>query len=184
MWNFVKNKIKFAAPRALSPWQNELGLYIKPSCLYKWNSKIVISLCTSRRTHHMSPPQGRAFRKWMLHLQSLLGPCNWRQSYENKRLNLSFFLDFFLHLEVISGSSEWEGSVYQRSKFIEWSYTFCFCNQCISWDGIFGAQDHLVNQFLVLLNEDGVVFQPKKKIHNMILYTLLLALMQWLRVHS
>jgi hypothetical protein len=41
----------------------------------------------------------------------------------------------------------------------------------------------LVNQFLVLLNEDGVFFQPKKKIRNMILYTLLLALMQWLRVH-
>jgi hypothetical protein len=27
----------------------------------------------------------------------------------------------------------------------------------------------LVNQFLVLLNEDRVFFQPKKKIHNMIL---------------
>ncbi len=46
--------------------------------------------------------------------------------------------------DPFSGSSEWEGSVYQRSKFIKWSYTFCFCNRCISWDGIFGAQDHLV----------------------------------------
>ncbi len=133
----------------------------------------------------LSSNQSRRLTAWSCMFCYCLCCSGWECIFTSQDHLLNWFLVLLNEEEVLlptkkrrftfdladpfSGSSEWEGSVYQRSKFIKWSYTFCFCNRCISWDGIFGAQDHLVNQFLVLLNEDRVFFQPKKKIHNMIL---------------